>query len=166
MRAYPILTATLMGVAVYFSLELLFGSTGFIAHQALREYQGQVNSDLEHVRSTNTELKQRIERLRSDPEEIRVAARDIGLVEEDVQVVRIEDRDRFPRQRISPGPTVRASPEIADNRPLFRAIGLATTLIFLLVYLFSEPITARRRRRMERRNATARFNKNRYERSG
>lgn len=152
MKSYPIVAATLLGVAVYFSLELLFGSTGFIAHQALEEYHGQVSADLERVRDANAELQRQIDRLRSDPEEIRIVARDVGLVEPDERIIRIEGRDRFPRQRLSPGPAVREAPRIADNRPLFRAIGLATTLVFLLAHLFSEPLAARRRRRQVKRN--------------
>lgn len=133
MKPWSLLCAALIGIASYFTLELFFGSYGLVAYRLMEDYRAVAREELEHIAEHHAELERQIRLLSTDSETIRLEARDSGLVLPDEYVVRIEGREPRPRHRYLPGSLPPAIPVSRDNRPLFRSIALAVSLVFLLV---------------------------------
>jgi cell division protein FtsB len=133
MKASSVLSITLLGLATYLLLELVFGSYGFLALAAMNEYADEAETELSALRARTEELQLHVELLQTDRETIRLEARDIGFIRPDETVVRLEGHEPRPRHRYMPGTTPPAIPATRDNRPLFRALSLAIVLVAALV---------------------------------
>ena len=149
MKPTSVVTAALMGLAVYLLLQFVFGMYGLVAHTVVSDYLDRSRDTLVRVRERREELQREVEALTGDAETIRIEARRIGIVASDEVVVRVDGRDRRPRYRYSSGEQPLEVPWPRDNRPLFRAVGFATTLLVLLVYLLGSPPPRRRPARDE-----------------
>lgn len=133
MKPWSLLCAALIGLASYFTLELFFGSYGLVAYRLMEDYRAVARDELEHIAERHAALERQIRLLSGNAETIRLEARDSGLIRPDEYVVRIEGREPRPRHRYLPGSLPPAVPVSRDNRPLFRSIALAVSLVFLLV---------------------------------
>ncbi|MEX2445378.1 MAG: septum formation initiator family protein [Alkalispirochaeta sp.] len=150
MKLWSLVIATLVGVATYLLLELFFGSYGFVAYDLMNDYVALSNQELEELEERHAALRDQIRRLTTSRETIRLEARDSGLVAPDEYIVRIEGREPRPRHRYSPGSLPPVIPETRDNRPLFRSIGVAVALVYILVDALAfhpNPTALHRRRR-------------------
>ncbi|MFW5693756.1 MAG: FtsB family cell division protein [Alkalispirochaeta sp.] len=133
MKLWSVVIAALVGVAAYLLLELFFGSYGFVAFELMEEYVDLSNQELQELEERHASLQEQVRQLTTSRETIRLEARDSGLVRTDEYVVRIEGREPRPRHRYSPGSLPPVVPRTRDNRPLFRSIGVAVALVYILV---------------------------------
>lgn len=151
MKRSSLLSITLFGFAIYLSLELVFGSYGFLAYHALEDYVERAEERYSTLTETHEELQRQIHLLTTDTATIRLEARDIGFIAPNESVVRIDGHTPRPRHIYMPGATPPPIPETRDNRALFRAIALAITLVALLVEILRStadtPQTETRRRK-------------------
>lgn len=69
-----------LGFAVYCLVVLLFGRTGIIATRELRSYHARLEANLIQLENVNAHLVQRLDSLRSNPETIRLEARQLGYL--------------------------------------------------------------------------------------
>ena len=133
MKFSSLLTAALIGITTYLTLELFFGSYGVVAYRLMEEYVDLSRGELAELEAQHEQLNRRVRLLKSEAETIRLEARDVGLVAENEYVLRIEGREPRPRHRYMPGSIPPVIPRPRDNRPLFRSIGLAVALVYMLV---------------------------------
>ncbi|MFP4151423.1 MAG: septum formation initiator family protein [Alkalispirochaeta sp.] len=133
MKRTSLLGIALFGVGTYLLLELLFGSYGVFAHHMMERYLLEAEEDLAELEERRNELRQQVDLLTGDGETIRLEARDIGFIESDERIIRLEGHEPRPRHRYLPGTTPKPVPVPRDNRPLFRAIALALSLVALIV---------------------------------
>lgn len=142
MKPSSVVTAALMGLAVYFLLQFVFGTYGVVAYAVMSDYLERSREALETALERRTEFQSEVDSLTVDAEQIRVEARRIGFVDEDEIVVRIDGRERVSAFEYDPGSLPVDVPWPRDNRPLFRSIGLAVTLLILLLHLLGTPPNA------------------------
>ena len=135
MKSLPFVVSSLFGLTVYLILELLFGSYGLVAYKVVEGYVAEVEDISRGVALREAELNSEITRLRTDSEAIREAAYDLGLVSNGEGIIRVSGYSVRRNRAYNPGRTVPAMREIADNRPLFRGIGLASALLLLITLL-------------------------------
>ena len=133
MKLSSLLNVNLFGFAVYLSLELVFGSYGFLAQRALEDYLEQAERQYTTLAETREELQRQIYLLTTDAETIRLEARDIGFIAPEEAVVRVDGHKPRPPHSYIPGATPPPIPETKDNRALFRTIALAFALVALLM---------------------------------
>lgn len=133
MKLSSLLGITLSGLLTYLLLEIVFGSYGLLAFYAMEEYARNAEAQLAELEETQAELRGTVYRLTTDRETIRLEARDIGFIRPEETVVRLEGHNPRQRHRYMPGTTPPPIPVTRDNRPLFRALSLALTLIALFV---------------------------------
>lgn len=149
MKISSLLTALLLGIASYLAFELLFGSYGVIAYRLMDEYADGNRLRLESLYTRQEELLRQVHLLTTDAETLRIEARDSGLVASDEYVLRIVGREPRSVYRYVPGAPPDSLPRTRDNRPLFRAIGLTISLLYILIdIIITRPRTdhvARRR---------------------
>jgi len=135
----PFVPSMLFGLTVYLVLELVFGSYGFVAYHVVDSYKQEIEEGRSSVENREQQLRVEINRLQTDPDAVRRAAHDLGLVGEREGVIRVSGY-RYTRHRgYDPGRPAPIMRTIADNRPLFRGIGLTAALLFLLVQLLTGP---------------------------
>jgi len=150
MKLWSLVIAVLVGVATYLLLELFFGSYGFVAYELVGEYVELSSQEFAELEERHAALQEQIRQLTTSRETIRLEARDSGLVGPNEYVIRIEGREPRPRHRYSPGSLPPVIPRTRDNRPLFRSIGVAVALVYILVDALASqpnPVTFHRRRR-------------------
>jgi cell division protein FtsB len=133
MKLWSLVLSAFVGVAAYLLLELFFGSYGLVSYQLLSEHSLRAREGLAELEAHHDELEQQVRLLTTDAETIRIEARDSGLVGSDEIVLRVAGREPRPRHRYMPGSLPPTVPQTRDNRPLFRAIGLAVALVYILV---------------------------------
>jgi cell division protein FtsB len=133
MKLSSVLTASLLGLAIYLTLELFFGSYGLVAQQLMEGYVSDAERRLEELQERHDAFASQIVALTTDRETVRLEARDIGLVGPNEYVLRIDGREPRPRHRYAPGGPPPVVPNTRDYRPLFRSISLAMALVFILV---------------------------------
>jgi len=149
MKRTSLLGIALFGVGIYLLLELLFGSYGVFAYRMMERYLLEAENDLAELEVRRADLERQVQMLTSDGETIRLEARDIGFIEQNERIIRLEGHEPRPRHRYLPGTTPQPVPVPRDNRPLFRAIALALSLVALIVDTLRHTtgeITPRRRR--------------------
>jgi len=134
MRLLPAAASILSGLVVYLLLELLFGSYGFVALNAMTGFAAEVTETREEVEVRGAELRIHIQQLQTDAEAVRVAAHGLGFVSENEGIIRIEPYERRRAMTFDPGQPAPAPPTITDNRPLFRGVSM---VVALLVFLLS-----------------------------
>jgi cell division protein FtsB len=133
MKLWSLVLSALVGVAAYLLLELFFGSYGLVSYRILSEHARRAEEGLAELQEHHDELGQQVRLLTTDIETIRIEARDSGLIAGDEIVLRVAGREPRPRHRYMPGSLPPTVPQARDNRPLFRAIGLAVALVYILV---------------------------------
>jgi cell division protein FtsB len=133
MKRTSLLGIALFGVGIYLLLELLFGSYGVFAYRMMERYLVEAENDLAELEERRTDLERQVQMLTGDGETIRLEARDIGFIERNERIIRLEGHEPRPRHRYLPGTTPQPVPVPRDNRPLFRAIALALSLVALIV---------------------------------
>lgn len=80
-RRTRLFLALYFGFAAYCLVVLIFGRTGMIATRELRSYQARLEANLTHLEKINTSLAERLDSLTSNPETIRLEARQLGFLE-------------------------------------------------------------------------------------
>ena len=128
------------------ALNYVFGSVGLQEYRRLLTYRQVLQDNIEDLERTNGELLSEVQALGSDPERLRLQARELGYFREGERVLRIS-RDPGRRSGYTVGRVLRrkAKPPRADWP--FRATGLAVPVLLALV-------SAAVRRRRNRENGS------------
>ena len=77
-------------------LALFFGDAGMVAYNRLSSHLELLTENLENLERINDDLNGKFEELATDPERIRLQARELGYFEEDEKVLTVEG---FPKKR-------------------------------------------------------------------
>ena len=125
--------ACALGALVYLSLELTLGSYGVVAYHNVEQELERATVAYQSAQQQREYLLQRIDALNNDPETIRSFAHDLGLLAADERWLRIVGWNRSRRRSYSAGPAPIVPARYTDSRPLFRALGLFTTLLAAIV---------------------------------
>ena len=121
--------ATALGALVYLSLELVLGSYGVVAYRNAERELERTAAGYRTAQQQREYLLRQINGLQHDPDTIRSFAHDLGLLAADERWLRIVGWNRSRHRSYLAGPVPIAPMRYADSRPLFRALGLFTTLL-------------------------------------
>lgn len=135
MKLLPFVASGLFGLTVYLTLELLLGSYGLVAYRAVESYSREVYAAEQSISLRETELETEILNLRTDREAVRREAHDLGLIGDGEGIIRVTGYSLSRTHSYDPGRTAPPMRKIADNRPLFRGLGLAAALVLLIPLL-------------------------------
>lgn len=91
-----------MGACVWLFVTLFFGEMGLLRYVAMRNYSGQLESDLSALRNETASLREDIARLQHDPAKIEQLAREqLGYVRKGETVYQLNDDAADTRERRS-----------------------------------------------------------------
>lgn len=90
-RRKKILVAGGLLFLFYLMLSFLFGEMGLVRYAKLRNQRDSLRAEITSLNTSNTELKSRVEALKSDPECIEKLARELGLVKQGEIIYQYED---------------------------------------------------------------------------
>ena len=124
-------------------LFLLFGSGGVADYRRLLGYRATVQENIDELERINRDLLAEVRALGSDPERLRLQARELGYFREGERVIRISGHERG-KNYYTVGTILRRKPRPPRADWPFRAVGLA--LPFLLAVVSA---TVRRRKNRE-----------------
>ena len=87
------LGVSFVGTLVVFSLVIsfFFGDKGLVRYMKLRDQKAQLTAEIVSLRTSNEELRKKVQALKTDPESIELLARERGLVKEGETVYQYEN---------------------------------------------------------------------------
>jgi cell division protein FtsB len=138
--------ALFVGTSVYLLINLAFGPGGIREMERLSAHKARLEANLTALSELGRSLEGEVRRLRTDPEEIELRARELGYYRENDEVIRFEGWTRTKRSR-SPGSAVRPFVARTSQRPAIRSAAISAGLLTLLVSLIGERVRDARRRR-------------------
>ena len=126
-----------VGFFVYIVLDSFAGESGLVAHDRLMAHRDRLTEAIEEQKSVGSYLEASQRSLLSDPEEIRLLARQLGYFRANEIPMRLSEREMD-----NPGKTlgrlVRRPPTTPGSPGIFRLSGLVSALVaFLLVTFLS-----------------------------
>ena len=143
MKIPRILTYIILSFVIASLLFLLFGSGGVVDYRRLLGYRATVQENIDELERINRDLLAEVRALGSDPERLRLQARELGYFREGERVIRISGHERG-KNYYTVGTILRRKPRPPRADWPFRAVGLA--LPFLLTVVSA---TVRRRKNRE-----------------
>lgn len=139
-----------VGFVVYCLATLLFGKTGVVATQDLLHYKVALEQNLQKLARLNGELGGKLASLQSDPDTIRLEARQLGYYPPNVLPVHIQGYVP-PPSSYAVGSLIEQRRERFSSDSLFRGIGFGASLVcFCLITLFVRRNDGRSDRRSAR----------------
>ena len=126
------------------SLGIFFlGDSGLSAFQGMTRYEQSLEANVESLTQRNQELQAELDRLKNDPEDVRVLARDIGLYKPGETVVKLVGRPPRP-QSYAVGDLLRLRRAEPTRNTWFKeaAMGAAAAVV---IATFFAAIVARRK---------------------
>lgn len=120
-----------IGFGVASLLTFLFGEGGVLEYRGAVGYRRQLEQNIGELKRINGQLLEDLEALRSDPELLRLQARQLGYFREDEHVVRIQGRTQ-PSNFYAIGRIILRKP--AARRPVwyFRLAGFGLPAVLLV----------------------------------
>lgn len=137
--------ALFVGTSLYLLINLAFGPGGIREMDRLSAHKTRLEANLTALSELGRSLEGEVERLRTDPDEIELRARELGYYRETDEVIRFEGWTRTRRTR-SPGSAVRTFVARTSQRPAIRSAAISAGLLTLLVSLIGERVRDARRR--------------------
>lgn len=131
-RRSRILLSIYLGFAAYCLVVLVFGRTGVIANSELKAYRSRLETNLSHIETLNTQLADRFDSLRSNPETIRLEARQLGFLEPSERVLQITGYSRG-TNAFTVGSLVRERHHAVTSDAISRWIGLTVAVITFIL---------------------------------
>ena len=125
--------AAALGALVYLGLELVLGSYGVVAYRNVEREFERTTAAYRIAEQQREYLLRQIDALQNDPDVIRSFAHDLGMLTPDERRLQIVDWNRSRQRSYLVGPAPIVPMRYTDSRPLFRALGLFTTLLAALV---------------------------------
>jgi len=120
-----------LGFAFASLLQLVFGAGGVLEYGASARHRTLLEQNIEELKRANLQLLGELEALRSDPELLRLQARELGYFRENEYVIRVEGSSP-PKNSYAVGRLIlRASPP-PKSPWYFRAAGLGLPALLLL----------------------------------
>ena len=137
--------ALFVGTSVYLLINLAFGPGGIREMERLSAHKARLEANLTALSELGRSLEGEVRRLRTDPEEIELRARELGYYKAKDEVIRFEGWTRTKRAR-SPGSAVRTFEARTSQRPAIRSAAISAGLLTLLVSLIGERVRDAKRR--------------------
>lgn len=113
-------------------LAFVFGAGGLLEYRTSAGYREQLQRNIEELEGSNLRLLAELEALRSDPELLRLRARELGYFREDERVIRIEGAGA-PRNFYEVGRLILRQPQAARASWVFRAAGLGLPAVLVVL---------------------------------
>lgn len=127
-------------------LVFVFGGAGLLEYRASSRHLRQLESNILELEAANARLRDDLEALRSDPELLRLQARELGYFREDEYVVRVEGATA-PRNSYAVGRIILREPSLPKPAWVFRGVGLGLPALLVLRRLLLPLLRNLRRRR-------------------
>jgi cell division protein FtsB len=144
MRAFKYLIALWAAAAVYSITSIFTGTMGISAYHQLMAERDKQRTNLETLKTINSQLEGDMDALRYDSDTIAVYARDLGYGHENERFVRIVGLGGIKKQRTMPGRLVSSGyPKTVSNKTL-RISSLCTGFAVLLLLAGVEFLKKRR----------------------
>jgi cell division protein FtsB len=124
-------------------LFLFFGSGGLLDYRRLLGYRETMRQNIDELEQINSELLTEVKALGSDPERLRLQARELGYFREGEGVIRISGYERG-KNYYTVGTVLRRKPKPPRVDWPFRAAGVAIPFLLAVV-----SATVRRRKNRE-----------------
>jgi len=140
-------TALCACLITYAVLSALFGQSGLLAMNELRQERDRLSINMEKLRAINSELKDTLDALRSDTDTLTVQARQIGYATQGERFLRIEGLAPGARKPAPVGDllSIRSPSFIPDI--ILRIVSLLIGIIVLTLSMGSSLRISRYRRR-------------------
>jgi cell division protein FtsB len=153
MIGYRLTFSILAAFIIYLALNFVYGPAGLDNLERRARYADRLTENLEKLSERSAILEREVTILRSQPEAIRVLARDQGFFDDADGLVYVEGY-RSVRTPMSPGGVVFSPPARADRRSTLRLVAsLAGLVIFFVSSLASDDRAAARTAHRNRRSA-------------
>lgn len=127
-------------------LVFVFGGAGLLAYGASSRHRAQLERNIDELEATNARLLQELESLRSDPERLRLQARELGYFREDEYVIRVEGAPAA-RNSYAVGRVILREPSSPKPVWVFRAVGLGLPALLVFRRLLLSVLRGTGRRR-------------------
>ena len=132
MRLIRIVVSLYITLLVVVLMELSVGRAGLLAYRSVASYHEVLLDNLSELKEINSRLNREFEQLATNPEKIRLEARELGYFEDGEKIVKLEGRSREKRF-FEVGRIIRWSGAHRDNRTLIRIIlGLLPPVLYVL----------------------------------
>ena len=155
MRVQRLFYCIVAGIACAAAISLLYGGSGTGAYRVAAEYHDRLQASINNLARTSDQLQRQLKQLQTDPEVVRLYARELGYYAPGESVVHIDDgadygmlavdRDAFERSFYSVGTLMREALPVRDGRfktlPVGFSLGAA---LFVLVSVIDACWTGRR----------------------
>ena len=142
-----------IGLAAFIAASLgifFFGDSGLSSYSSLSLYERSLAANVESLKQRNLELQAELGRLKSDPERIRVLARDIGMYAPGDTVVRLVGRPAKP-ESYAVGDLLRLRRSEPVRNTLFKEAALGAAAALIIVAFFAAAAARRKENGPSRR---------------
>jgi cell division protein FtsB len=135
-----------IGLAAFVAASLgifFLGDSGLSAYGSLSRYERSLAANVESLKRRNLELQAELDRLRTDPQSVRVLAREIGIYAPGDTVVRLVGRPPKP-ESYSVGDLLYLRRGEPTRNAMFKEAALGASAALIIVAFFAA-VAARRR---------------------
>jgi len=131
MKFYHILVIIYIGIILSSLLTLIFGDEGYMTLLYLKKHQEVLVKNIDELKIKNMQLQQELSLLSSDPEKIRILAREQGYYSEGENIIFFQRND-LSSYHYDIGKPVRNIKDGPSKNPALRIIGFAMS-VFIIV---------------------------------
>lgn len=142
-----------IGIAAFVAASLgifFFGDSGVCAFGGLSRYEQGLQVNVEALRQRNQDLQAELDRLKNDPESVRVLARDIGMYSPGDTVVKIVGRPTK-SESYAVGDLLHLRRAEPTGNAMFKQTALGVVAAVLVIALFAALASRRRANGSSRR---------------
>lgn len=135
-RRTRIFVSLYLGFAAYCALVLVLGRTGVVASNELRSYETRLENNLAQLQNINKQLASHFDALRSNPETIRLEARQLGYLEPTQRIIQVTGYNPS-ESSFAVGSLVSEKKHSVTSDTVSRAVGFAVAIVsFILIGVF------------------------------
>jgi len=121
-----------LGIVVGFALLFTLGDAGLSEYRELRSYKQSLEDNIAELEQIHWHLQEELRSLATDPEKVRLLARELGYYGRDDGIVRVEGRPpRSSFYRV--GRILEGMPARKSSGVRFKVIGLMVPVVFYLL---------------------------------
>jgi cell division protein FtsB len=136
MKLYHIIIMLSCGFIAGSVLIFIFGDDGYLAYSRLSRHREVLEKNIEDLKKKNTELKDDVSTLMSNPEAIRVLARKLGYYKDDEILILLDDNPSMPGYGMPRyyeiGTMVNTLPQKTGRNTVLRFIGFAISILITI----------------------------------
>ncbi len=132
-RRTRIFLSIYLGFAAYCAVVLFFGRTGMVATGELRHYEQRLQANLTHLESTHKQLVDHLDALQSNPETIRLQARQLLYFEPDQGVIQVTGYHPT-ENSFAVGALVSEKKHTVTSDTVSRIVGFSVALVSFILF--------------------------------